>query len=155
MVIRGWVYVITNKAMPNLVKIGFSTKDPVLRALELAGSGSPHPFVVVFDVMVEGPRDVEQAAQKRLAHLKEGKEWFRCSIDDAIKAVRLSSGKIFFENIADGQTHLTPPESTNVFGPCAYYGCQKKGTSSYKGIFYCEFHKKIQRNIRFSSVRFQ
>ena len=28
MVIRGWVYVIVNRAMPNLVKIGYSTKDP-------------------------------------------------------------------------------------------------------------------------------
>lgn len=32
---RGWVYVISNPTIPGLVKIGFSTKDPLLRAEEL------------------------------------------------------------------------------------------------------------------------
>jgi hypothetical protein len=35
MAIRGWVYVIFNEAMPDLVKVGYSTKDPNLRAEEL------------------------------------------------------------------------------------------------------------------------
>jgi len=42
--------------MPDILKIGYSTKDPSLRAKELAGTGSPHPFRVVFDILVEDPR---------------------------------------------------------------------------------------------------
>jgi len=37
---KGWVYVITNKAMPSLVKVGFLTKDPGLRAKELGNTGT-------------------------------------------------------------------------------------------------------------------
>ncbi len=47
---RGWIYIITNKAMPGLLKIGFSTKDPLLRAKELANTGSLHAYVVEYDV---------------------------------------------------------------------------------------------------------
>ncbi|WP_295427803.1 GIY-YIG nuclease family protein [uncultured Thiodictyon sp.] len=32
---KGFVYVMSNKAMPGLVKIGYSTKHPELRAEEL------------------------------------------------------------------------------------------------------------------------
>jgi len=40
MAIRGWVYVMTNKSMPGLVKIGYSTKDPSARADELGTRGT-------------------------------------------------------------------------------------------------------------------
>jgi len=59
MAIRGWVYVITNKSMPGLVKIGYSMKDPELRTTEL-GTGSPHPYTVEYDVLVEKPQSIEQ-----------------------------------------------------------------------------------------------
>jgi hypothetical protein len=36
---KGWVYIISNKAMPDLVKVGFSTKDPQLRAQEFDNAG--------------------------------------------------------------------------------------------------------------------
>jgi hypothetical protein len=85
--IRGWVYIITNKAMPGLVKVGFSTKDPVLRASELNHTGAPHPFEVAFDILVEEPRDVEQKVHDTLREKREGKEWFRCSVEEAIYAI--------------------------------------------------------------------
>jgi len=37
---KGWVYVISNKAMSGLVKVGYSTKDPELRAAELSHTAS-------------------------------------------------------------------------------------------------------------------
>ncbi|KFC76184.1 GIY-YIG nuclease family protein [Massilia sp. LC238] len=43
---KGWVYVITNKAIPDLVKVGYSRKDPELRAAELNNTGAPHPYMV-------------------------------------------------------------------------------------------------------------
>lgn len=46
---RGWVYIITNKSMPGLVKIGYTMKDPELRAAELYNTGSPHPYKVDYD----------------------------------------------------------------------------------------------------------
>lgn len=47
---RGWVYIITNKSMPGLLKIGYTMKDPRSRAKELEGTGIPTPYEVVYEV---------------------------------------------------------------------------------------------------------
>lgn len=88
MKIRGWVYIIKNDAMPGLVKIGYSTKDPHLRAREFDGTASPHPYRVVYDALLFEPREVEQRVHALLKDKREGKEWFRCSIEDAVNAIR-------------------------------------------------------------------
>jgi hypothetical protein len=80
--------------MPGLVKVGFSTKDPALRAKELDSAGFPHPFEVEVDFLVDNPRDVEQKAHKYLSDYREGKEWFRCDVDVAAKAIRTCAANI-------------------------------------------------------------
>ena len=43
----GWVYVLTNPAMPGLVKIGLTSRNPQVRAAELTqATGVPAPFVI-------------------------------------------------------------------------------------------------------------
>ena len=43
----GWVYVLTNPAMPGVVKIDLTTKTPKAHAVELtAATGVPMPFKV-------------------------------------------------------------------------------------------------------------
>jgi hypothetical protein len=86
--VRGWVYIITNEAMPGLVKVGYSTKDPSLRAGELNHTGSPTPYQVVYDALVPAPREVEQRAHAALKEYRAGKEWFRCSASKATEAIR-------------------------------------------------------------------
>jgi hypothetical protein len=85
---RGWVYVLSNKAMPGLLKIGFSSKDPLERALELEGTGVPHPFVVEYDVLTRSARTIEQATHAILADFREGKEFFRMAVSEAVLAIR-------------------------------------------------------------------
>jgi hypothetical protein len=111
--IRGWVYVITNQAMPHLVKVGFSTKDPHLRAKKLAGTGVPHPFVVAYDALVYGPRDLERRVHKKLAHMREGKEWFKCSVAQAIEAIHeLERDGVLLEQV--NQQHASFPSRSNT-----------------------------------------
>lgn len=86
--IRGWVYVLSNQAMPGLVKVGYSTKDPQLRIEELAGTGLPHPFLLEYDVLIVEPREIEQAVHSRLSSCHEAKEFFRCSVTDAMRAIQ-------------------------------------------------------------------
>ncbi len=143
MSIRGWVYIIDNEAMPNILKIGYSTKDPILRARELAGTATPHHFRVVFDVLVEEPRIVEQAAHVILASKREGKEWFRCSQGEAIAAIRACAKTILLER----------NNSKEPLSSCLYYDCSNLGTLSYKGNSYCEEHYKLLRKQRFDRVR--
>lgn len=79
--------------MPGLVKVGYSTKDPSLRAEELNHTGSPHPYVVEYEILTWDPRDIEQSVHSRLKEKREGKEWFRCTIEEAIVAIKDEVGK--------------------------------------------------------------
>ncbi len=90
MALRGWVYVLSNSGFPELVKVGFSTKDPGQRAAELDGTGVPFPYVVAYDVLVEEPRDVEQAVHQLLRHAHANKEFFKTSVAGAVEAIRLA-----------------------------------------------------------------
>jgi hypothetical protein len=99
---KGWVYIITNRAMPNLLKVGFSTKDPESRANELHTTGVPHRYVVECDVLVNEPRDLEQKAHVLSKAYHEDKEWFRCDITTAIIAIRqATNGSIIHESNKD------------------------------------------------------
>jgi hypothetical protein len=96
---RGWVYVMSNKSMPGLVKVGYSTKDPDLRAQELNHTGSPHPYVVDYEALVQDPYEVEQRTHVQLFAYSEGKEWFRCTAEVAIAAIKhVVSDEVLHEN---------------------------------------------------------
>jgi hypothetical protein len=114
MAIRGWIYIITNKAMPGLLKIGYSTKDPVLRADELANTGSPHRYLVEYDALVSDPHSVEQKIHRALASKNEGKEWFRCEVDDAILEIR----RLFQTSIILEKTNRQPSLKCSINGCC-------------------------------------
>jgi T5orf172 domain len=115
--VRGWVYVISNAAMPGLVKVGFSTKDPKIRAGKLGGTGVPYPHVVEYDALVNAPRDAERKIHQALqahrvkvsAETPVGKEWFRCSPEMAVETIRkLTEGKRLLESSP------TPPGSAST-----------------------------------------
>jgi hypothetical protein len=101
MAVRGWVYVITNKSMPGLIKVGFSLKDPNLRAGELYNTGIPYQYVVEYEVFVYEPFEIEQRVHKDLKDFKEAKEWFRCSVGEAKSAIRrvIGDSEILIETI--------------------------------------------------------
>jgi hypothetical protein len=149
--IRGWVYLITNKAMPGLVKVGFTTKDPILRAVELGGTGVPHPFKVIFDILVDDPALVEKRAHAKLVGQREGKEWFRCDVQLAIAAIRTSATKIYVEKSDQLVGHDV--DSVASKDTCSYYGCQAKASDNYKGTPYCAPHMLEMRRMRFQKVR--
>ena len=97
---KGWVYMISNKSMPGLIKVGYSSKDPELRALDLSGTGSPHSYVVEYEVLIENPERIEGMVHRSLSEYHEAKEWFRCSVERGISAIRnVASGKIINETI--------------------------------------------------------
>lgn len=66
MATRGWVYVMSNTAMPGVVKVGFTLKDTKLRAIELSHTGVPEKWVVEYEAFVTNPREIEQIAHKEL-----------------------------------------------------------------------------------------
>lgn len=95
---KGYVYIISNPAMPGIFKIGFTRKNPELRAKEFDSTGVPHPYVVEYEILVDEPHALEQRVHKSLRAQREGKEWFRCSFTQAVQGIRACyQGKIYRE----------------------------------------------------------
>ena len=89
MIQPGWLYLMTNPAMPGLVKVGMTTRSPEERAQELASTGVPMPFTVAAAWPVDDVRAAESAAHAALARhrVDDAREWFRLSADQAIAAL--------------------------------------------------------------------
>jgi len=82
----GYVYCLTNEAIPKLVKIGKTARDPQIRAKEISAStGVPTPFVVAWAKKVPDMDKAESALHTSLAEyrLTRRREFFRCSSSDA------------------------------------------------------------------------
>lgn len=56
---EGYVYILVNSSLPNLVKIGRTTKTPNARAAELSSTGTPGRFIVAYSVLVNDCVEVE------------------------------------------------------------------------------------------------
>lgn len=84
---KGWVYIITNPSMPNVLKVGCSKNDPKLRA-EQFNTGAPNDYIVEYDALVDYPNKVEKEAHILLKDYDKKKEWFNCDISIAIIAIR-------------------------------------------------------------------
>jgi hypothetical protein len=86
----GFVYVLSNRSMPGMVKIGKTTRDPRTRAGELFASGVPTPFVI--EATIESPNiDETEVTVHRLlgAHrVNKKREFFQVSVPEAVNALR-------------------------------------------------------------------
>jgi hypothetical protein len=84
---KGWVYIITNPSIPNVLKVGCSKNDPKLRA-EQFNTGAPDDYVVEYDALVDGFHKIEKESHFLLKDYNKNKEWFNCDISIAILAIR-------------------------------------------------------------------
>ena len=96
---EGWVYVLTNEAMPNLVKVGYSMKDPNIRAQKLSdNTGVPLPYVVQYKALVKNPKLIEGQTHKALDkfRLNSNREFFQCDAGFVKQVVEDLTEVIFF-----------------------------------------------------------
>lgn len=86
----GFVYVLKNQSMPDLVKVGLTKNLPEDRAKGLYTTGVPTEFNVAFRATTSKPREVEKQAHILLNKYRVNprREYFRVSEVVAIKAVR-------------------------------------------------------------------
>lgn len=99
----GWVYIITNEAMPGLLKVGYTERDPQDRARELTKerkTGVPRDYVVAYALQIHDPKALEQRVHQALEKFHENREWFRCSLKDARAAIAKEAK---FEERIDGE----------------------------------------------------
>lgn len=86
------VYVLSNAAMPGLVKIGMTTDDDASgRVGQLYATGVPLPFDVEYACRVDNPADVEGALHRAFAphRINPRREFFRIEPEQAIAILRL------------------------------------------------------------------
>lgn len=99
---KGYVYVMSNPAMHGIVKVGFTLKEPELRAQEMsAHEGLPLKMRVEYYAYIAGSAyEVEQKTHRSLKILSAGKEWFRCDVLKAVMAIQVAStGKLLSEKL--------------------------------------------------------
>lgn len=85
----GYVYVLTNRSMPGILKIGRTVRPPSERAVEISSAtGVPTPFELVFDVLVPDCVLAERILHRRLedagARLKDNREFFEAPVREVI-----------------------------------------------------------------------
>jgi hypothetical protein len=86
----GYLYLLVNRSMPGLVKIGKTTREPGERMRELGGvTGVPTPFELVFKVFVDDCSAAERLVHERLERhrVSTRREFFDVSTDEAIHAM--------------------------------------------------------------------
>jgi hypothetical protein len=80
----GYVYIMSNPAFPNLLKIGKS-KNPQRRRKTLSATSAPHPFHIEFQLESDNYHDLEKNVQKYLGRYRVNKrrEFFETDVSTA------------------------------------------------------------------------
>lgn len=87
-----WIYVLTNKTMPNLVKIGFTDKTPDKRAKQISrATGVPLEFNVEYAFKCFNSHALEIELHRYLKdyRLNNDREFFQITVDEAKDAIML------------------------------------------------------------------
>lgn len=87
---NGYVYILTNQALPDLIKIGKTGRDSRERARELSSTSVPFPFKVAFEVFSDEYDNLEKEIHNELADYRvaSNREFFRYPLDKAIKLLQ-------------------------------------------------------------------
>jgi hypothetical protein len=82
---KGYVYILTNEAMPGLLKIGKTTRNVDQRASELTHTGIPFPFDVAESVFSPDCSELERWMHEALADCRVNlqREFFLCGLNKA------------------------------------------------------------------------
>lgn len=82
----GYVYVLTNPAMPGVVKIGRSRHGAASRAKSLSGTSVPTSFVVAFEILCLDAERAEERAHRyaEKSRIAANREFFEMPVRDAV-----------------------------------------------------------------------
>ncbi len=98
----GYVYIMSNPAFPDRIKIGKSDRDPDdFRKHELNSTGVPEAFKVEYWAYVDNHHEIEKQLHRRFQSSRPNKnrEFFTCSIPAAIDAIRELEGPTLKEKV--------------------------------------------------------
>jgi hypothetical protein len=85
----GYMYILSNPAMPGLLKIGFTNRDVKERIAELSSAtGVPKSFEIEYYCLTRDVEEIEGKVHQHLsAHRASGKEFFKVTLIDAVELI--------------------------------------------------------------------
>ena len=92
--IEGFIYILSNEAMPNLVKVGCTSRSVEIRVGELnSPTGVPHPFTIEAYFLSRSLVTDEASAHACLEKFRANKEFFRCPVQTTIDLIKERLGR--------------------------------------------------------------
>ncbi|OTE97272.1 hypothetical protein BCS42_04455 [Crenothrix sp. D3] len=137
----GYLYVLANSAMPNMVKVGKTTRSTAERAEELSkATGLPTPFIVVYEQLFEDCGAAESFVHVYLEakgyRVANNREFFNAPVSIVVKAISLAPNPIDDElltpELAEDNDLLEHNEPDELDDLCLN---EPKPTYPWSGIF--------------------
>ena len=91
-----WVYILTNSAMPGMVKIGYTSNDPYTRAEQVSrGTGVPVGYEMEWAFKCYKGERIEKEVHKyfKKQRVNPTREFFRITLEEAKQAIEQIGGK--------------------------------------------------------------
>lgn len=115
---RGYLYILSHRAMPNLLKVGYTTRTVKERIQELSSTGVPGKFVVEFYCEVDNAFHLEKTVHTKLSKHRYDKEFFQCTLVIAVRAAKealLSGGYCVFDSGGrSSKVYITDQEKEKI-----------------------------------------
>lgn len=104
--------------MPNLLKVGYTTRTVKERIQELSSTGVPGKFVVEFYCEVDNASHLEKTVHTKLSKHRYDKEFFQCTLVIAVQAAKealLSGGySVFDSGGRSSKVYITDQEKEKI-----------------------------------------
>ena len=85
----GFIYLLSHEVMPNLLKIGFTTRTVKERVQELSSTGVPGKFTIELYFEVDNAPLFENLLHKSLNEYRFEKEFFKIDLKTAIEVIHI------------------------------------------------------------------
>ena len=117
----GIVYVLTNDAMPGIIKIGITEESVEARIKSLDNTSLPLPFRFYFAIESKRYKEIEKLAHDTFSafRIRENREFFKMDPERAVSALKISgekeikiANKMIDDNGTEIEDKITPSRRT-------------------------------------------
>jgi len=140
----GYVYILENISIENMVKIGKTTREPKERAKELSTTGVPTPFTVAYSCYFMNCSEAERLIHKYLENndqrVSTRREFFKISTVEAISAVQMAT-----RNLETGYDSMSYGYNTKV------NHIDKKSNAINRSLEKSDYYKSSV-NLKYTSI---
>lgn len=93
---EGIVYILTNPGMPNLIKIGVTSREDIKKRMqELYSTGVPYPFELEYAMKISNAEEIENIIHSifGIHRVNINREFFEMEAERAVLALKLTKGQ--------------------------------------------------------------